>query len=100
MRVIATAYLVEGDRNYSPGDVIADGLLYQQAEYYARLGHVRIVESDSEDEPSSTPDEPLSDGADMLDEMTVAQLQAMARARGIPYSGLRKAELIETLRGG
>lgn len=43
MRVIALRHLVEKDRGYKPGDVIAEGSdLYNQRDYYARVGMVRV----------------------------------------------------------
>lgn len=87
MRVIALRYLVDKRHNYKPGDVISEGTLYEQRDYYARVGSVRI-ENDVEVMPEW-------DAVD--DSYTVAELQDIARQRDIPYSGLRKAELINTL---
>ena len=42
---------------------------------------------------------PVTKSRKPLDEYTVAELQEMAKARGIVYSGLRKAELIKALEG-
>lgn len=43
--VFATRVLVEDGKAYMPGDRITSGDLYQHADYYASLGHVRIVEA-------------------------------------------------------
>ncbi|GIV82781.1 MAG: hypothetical protein KatS3mg051_2135 [Anaerolineae bacterium] len=99
MRVVATVHLVDGDRNYRPGDVIVEGELYRLARYYAGLGHVRIDDA-SELDAGAEGNGEFQQMDDHLAEKTVAQLQAMARVRGIPYSGLRKAELVDALRGG
>jgi hypothetical protein len=49
-KVIAQAYLIDSDNQYKPGDQITEGYLYDQAEYYAGIGKVRI-EPDPEPDP-------------------------------------------------
>lgn len=41
-RVIAKAYLVDKDKSYAPGDEIVSGTYFDEAVYYASLGHVTI----------------------------------------------------------
>jgi hypothetical protein len=51
-----------------------------------------------EPEPAATP--PDDYGEQEFEALTVAELQELAKERGIAYSGLRKAELIEALEAG
>jgi len=43
-KILALKYLADGDKNYIPGDQITVGRLYTEAEYYASIGSVRIVD--------------------------------------------------------
>ncbi len=53
MKVIATSYLTDSSKSYRPGDEIKDGELFKQAAYYAKIGKVRIVDSEKT-EPVAT----------------------------------------------
>lgn len=57
VRVIAKAHLADKTRSYSPGDLIVDGPLYDQRDYYASLGHVDVVEEPVKPDSPTTDDE-------------------------------------------
>lgn len=97
MRVIARAAVVDSNgKNYTPGKEISPGGdLFRLAEYYERLGLVQIVrDEEGQDEVREAHGYQIAD----LTKMTVAELQELARSANVPYSGLRKAELVEQLK--
>lgn len=52
--IIATAYLVDGDRSYRPGDVVVGGDVAANVEKYVGLGQVTVTET-AEPEPKPEP---------------------------------------------
>lgn len=41
-KVVALRFLVDGDKSYRPNELITSGTLFEEREYYAEVGSVRI----------------------------------------------------------
>lgn len=81
-----------GEKFFSAGQQVdTDQLTYLDVSGLLVEGAIKILGPAHDPEPDPEP-APVQ-----LSDLTVAELQAMARRLGIPYSGKRKAELVEAL---
>lgn len=90
MRVVALRNLVEGEASYRPGDTVAEGTqLWEQREYYARIGMVRV------EDPLAPVNEVAQSVADFSHEALEKARAAAARimsADGTPKRGRPKKD--------
>lgn len=101
MKVIAAAFLTEGDWNYRPGSEITQGQLYEQAVYYASIGKVTIIEEVEADVQSgSSEGSATTDGRNVSsneasgeqdeDTVTLKDLNTFDEQEGVKRRGKRK----------
>ena len=77
---------------YRAGDIASDEWIADQTKRGNMPDHLRKGNIEPLEEPQA--EEPPGHDYAVL---TVKQLQAIARERGVPYHGKRKAELVEAL---
>lgn len=91
---VARKRMQVGDRIVNPGDPVPEAESWRRPQSWVNSGHLAVAFRDSDDVP--TPIE--EDTADGLESLSVPDLRALAKDRGLRgYSKLAKADLIERL---